>query len=252
MYHIFFSIPSVDGHLSWFSVSTVLNSASVNNGVHVSFQIIVFSRYMLRHGIAESYGSSVISFTRNLHTVSTVAVPIYISSNSVGGFPFLRTHWSFIVCRLFDDGLSSSVTLHLTVDLIEHLFMCLLAVYMSSLKKCLFGSFAHFWTRLWLLVFLFFFVFFFLILSCMSCLYIWTLIPSWSLHLQIFSSILRVVCREPARDIPLVTKVMRKEARHTQRRDRASGVPPDILKHLPPKKPESAYFIALCSHLWLY
>ena len=42
-------------------------------------------------------------------------------------------------------------------------------------------------------------------------------------------------CREPARDIPLVTKVMRKEAQHTQRRDRASGVPPDILKHLPPK-----------------
>ena len=59
-------------------------------------------------------------------------------------------------------------------------------------------------------------------------------------------------CREPARDIPLVTKVMRKGARHTQRRDRASGVPPDILEHLPPKKPESAYFIALCSHLWLY
>ena len=42
-------------------------------------------------------------------------------------------------------------------------------------------------------------------------------------------------CRKPARDIPLVKKVMRKEARHTQRRDRASGVPPDILEHLPPK-----------------
>ena len=28
-------------------------------------------------------------------------------------------------------------------------------------------------------------------------------------------------CREPARDIPLVTKVMRKGARHTQRRDRS-------------------------------
>ena len=42
-------------------------------------------------------------------------------------------------------------------------------------------------------------------------------------------------CQEPARDIPLVTKVMRKEAQHTQRRDRASGVPPDILEHLPPK-----------------
>ena len=52
--------------------------------------------------------------------------------------------------------------------------------------------------------------------------------------------------------IPLVTKVMRKEARHTQRQDWASGVRPDILEHLPPKNPESAYFIALCSHLWHY
>ena len=37
-----------------------------------------------------------------------------------------------------------------------------------------------------------------------------------------------------------MTKVMRKEARHTQRQDRVSGVP-----HLPPK-PESAYFL-LCA-----
>ena len=53
------------------------------------------------------------------------------------------------------------------------------------------------------------------------------------------------MCREPARDIPLVTKVMRKEAQLTQRRDRASGVPLEILEHLPPK-PESAYFL-LCA-----
>ena len=42
-----------------------------------------------------------------------------------------------------------------------------------------------------------------------------------------------------------MTKVMRKEARHTQRRDQASGVPLEILEHLPPK-PESAYFL-LCA-----
>ena len=42
-----------------------------------------------------------------------------------------------------------------------------------------------------------------------------------------------------------MTKVMRKEAQHTQRRDRVSGVPLEILKHLPPK-PESAYFL-LCA-----
>ena len=32
-----------------------------------------------------------------------------------------------------------------------------------------------------------------------------------------------------------MTKVMRKEAQHTQRQDRASGVPLEILEHLPPK-----------------
>ena len=46
--------------------------------------------------------------------------------------------------------------------------------------------------------------------------------------------------------IPLVTKVMRKEARHTQRWDRASGVPPDILEHLPPKN-QRLHTLLLCA-----
>ena len=60
-------------------------------------------------------------------------------------------------------------------------------------------------------------------------------------------------CWGPAWGTPPMAKVMRKEAQHTKRRDQASGVPLEILKHLPPK-PESAYFTALCSHLhlWLY
>jgi len=39
-----------------------------------------------------------------------------------------------------------------------------------------------------------------------------------------------------------VAKVIRKEAWHKQRLDRASGVPLEILEHLPPK-PESPYFL---------
>ena len=61
------------------------------------------------------------------------------------------------------------------------------------------------------------------------------------------------VCQEPKWGTLPVAKVMRKEARHMQSRDWASGVPLEILEH-PPPKPESAYFTALCSHLhfWLY
>ena len=42
------------------------------------------------------------------------------------------------------------------------------------------------------------------------------------------------ICWGPEWGTPPVAKVMRKEARHTQRQDRASGVPLEILKHLPP------------------
>ena len=69
MYHSFLIHSSADGHLGFFHVLAIINSAAVNIGVHMFLSIFVSLVSMHSSGFAGSYGSSIFSFLRNLHTL---------------------------------------------------------------------------------------------------------------------------------------------------------------------------------------
>ena len=125
----------------------------MNNGIHMSFSILVSSRYMPRSGIDGSYFGLFLIFKESPYRLPSGCINLH-SHKQCKSIPYsLHPFQHLFFVDILMMAILTSVRWYLIVVLIcislimsnvEHLFMCLLAICMSYLEKCLFRSFLHF------------------------------------------------------------------------------------------------------------
>ena len=86
-----------------------VTNTSINIGVHASFRIGVFPRFMPKSGMLDLMVALFLVVKRISILLSVMTEPIYIPTNSIGSL-FATPSLAFLNSRLFNDGHLTAVS----------------------------------------------------------------------------------------------------------------------------------------------